>query len=150
MRCRTAQRQIELKLDHELKQSHAHALDLHLAQCPRCRAYQARAAQLQLILRNDPKTEFPSWLHHRIMDQAAAHNRKRILYKHSFRLQTIPALLAVIFSLSLGVMIGKTAYRKVNPLPENASEYYSQQAEQANSQELASFGESSLTEGIYY
>lgn len=147
MRCSKAQRQIGLKLDHELKQGHA--LELHLQGCAACRAYQAEAARLQTILRNQPQAEFPGWLHHRIMDQAARHDRKRVHLKHSFRLQTIPALAAIALSLVIGVAIGKTAYRNVNPLPENAAEVYSRQNTANENQELAVFGESSVSGDLF-
>lgn len=147
MRCSKARRQIELKLDNELKQSHA--LELHLQHCGACRAYQAEAARLQMLLRNQPQSEFPGWLHHQIMDQAARHDSKRLHLKHSFRLQTIPALAAVALSLFIGVAIGKTAYRNVNPLPANAVEVYSQQNDTTDSRELAVFGESSVTGDLF-
>jgi len=116
MRCSKARRQIELKLDNELGQSHA--LELHLKDCAACRAYQADAARLQMLLRNQPQPEFPSWLHHRIMEQAARHDSKRIRLKHSFNLQTIPALAAIALSLFLGVAIGKNVYRSVKSIPK--------------------------------
>ncbi|MDD4223961.1 MAG: hypothetical protein PHD87_05185 [Candidatus Cloacimonetes bacterium] len=147
MRCSKARRQIELKLDNELKQSHA--LELHLQHCGPCRAYQAEATRLQLILRNQPQSEFPGWLHHRIMDQAARHDSKRVHLKNSFRLRTIPALAAVALSLFIGVAIGKTAYRNVNPLPANAVEVYSQQNDTTDTRELAVFGESSVAGDLF-
>ncbi|MDD3143053.1 MAG: hypothetical protein PHG32_02535 [Candidatus Cloacimonetes bacterium] len=147
MRCSKAKRQIELKLDNELRQGHA--LELHLQNCASCRAYQAESARLQLLLNNQPQPEFPGWLHHRIMDQAAQHDSQRIHLKHSFRLQTIPALAAIALSLFLGVAIGKNVYRSVNPLPANAAEVYSQTAGFTPSQELAVFGESSVAGDLF-
>ncbi len=147
MRCSKAKRQIELKLDNELGQGHA--LELHLQNCAACRAFQADSARLQLLLRNQPQPEFPGWLHHRVMDQAALHDSKRIHLKHSFRLQTIPAFAAIALSLFLGVAIGKTVYRNVNPLPANATEVYSQQNDTNENQELAVFGESSVTGDLF-
>ena len=147
MRCSKARRQTELKLDNELRQSHA--LELHLKDCAACRAYQADAARLQMLLRNQPQPEFPSWLHHRIMEQAARHDSKRIRLKHSFNLQTIPALAAIALSLFLGVAIGKNVYRSVNPLPTNAKEIYSQSANKSDSLELAVFGESSVSGDLF-
>ena len=147
MRCSKAQRQIGLKLDHELMQGHA--LELHLSSCAACRAYQAEAARLQTLLRAKPQAQFPSWLHHRIMDQAAQHDRARVHLKTSFRLQTIPALAAIALSLVLGLAIGKNAYRNVNPLPENAAEVYSRQNTANENQELAVFGESSVSGDLF-
>lgn len=147
MRCSKARRQIELKLDHELGQSHA--LELHLQDCGACRAYQADAARMQIILRNQPQREFPGWLHHQIMDQAAQHDRARLRMKQSFRMQTVPALAAIVLSLFIGVAIGKNAYRQVNPLPENAKEIYSQQSEVPDSRDLATFGESSVAGDLF-
>ncbi len=148
MRCSKARRQIELKLDHELRQGHA--LELHLQNCPACRAYQAEAAQLQMILRNQsPQPEFPGWLHHQIMDQAARHDRKRVHLKNSWKLQAIPALAAIALSLFIGLSIGKTAYRSANPLPQNATQSYASQEESYDNQELAVFGESSVSEDLF-
>lgn len=101
------------------------------------------------MLSGQPQPEFPAWLHHQIMEQAASHDRKRLRLKHKFRLQAIPALAAIALSLFMGVAIGKTAYRKMNPLPENAAELYSQQNAATDTRDLAVFGESTLSEDLY-
>lgn len=146
MRCSKARHYIELKLDNELGQNHVPALELHLDQCAQCRAFQAREIKLHQMLNPKAQTEFPAWLHHQIMDQAARHDNKRIAYKHRLKLQAIPALLAIVLSLTLGALIGKISYGKVNPLPGNTE---IAGTAQDDAQQLARFGESSLIDNSY-
>ena len=141
MRCSKARNDIELRLDGELKQSHVRALELHLSQCSSCRAYQAREFKLHEMLKPKAQPEFPAWLHHQIMDQAARHDKQRLSYKHRLKLQTVPALLAIVLSLTFGALIGKFSYGRVNPLPDSTQ---TASAEQNDNQQLARFGESSI------
>ncbi|MCB5246017.1 MAG: anti-sigma factor [Candidatus Cloacimonadaceae bacterium] len=150
MRCSKAQYLIELKLDNELPEAKEKALKLHLENCPQCRKYEADARELQQLLRNITMVEFPSWLHNRILDETVKHERKRVLNSFIVRWQTIPALVVIVLSLIGGWAIGKSAYSKVNPLPENASAIYSNYLSQTDSLNLVVFGESTLMEDLFY
>lgn len=150
MRCSKAQFLIELKLDNELPKEKGKALKLHLENCPQCRKYEAEARKLQQLLSTLPVREFPSWLHNSILEETVKHERKRMLNSYIVRWQTIPALIAIVLSLIGGWALGKTAYIRVNPLPENASVIYSNQVSQTDSLNLVVFGESSLMEDLFY
>jgi predicted anti-sigma-YlaC factor YlaD len=150
VRCSKAQYLIELKLDNELPEAKEKALKLHLENCPQCRKYEADARELQQLLRNITMVEFPSWLHNRILDETVKHERKRVLNSFIVRWQTIPALVVIVLSLIGGWAIGKSAYSKVNPLPENASAIYSNYLSQTDSLNLVVFGESTLMEDLFY
>lgn len=147
MRCRKAKRLIELQLDNELGTDRA--LDLHLQDCAACQAYREDGIRLRQILSAEPQPETPDWIQHRIMDQISAHESRRVRFSRARGFQAIPALAAVALSLILGVAIGKTAYPKVNPLPENAAEIYSQQNSDANGRDVAAFGESTVTADLF-
>jgi len=140
MRCNTAKRLIDLQLDNELLQGRVRELELHLKDCADCREFKAQGARLQLLLRHQPRHEFPTWLYHRILDQAASHDRKRLFIKHRRKLQLIPALMALALSIMLGGMIGKFGYNRVNPFPEDKA----QALQELPATQIASFGESSL------
>ncbi len=150
MRCSKAQYLIELKLDNEFPEEKGKALKLHLRKCSQCRKYEAEARELQQLLCTYPIREFPSWLHNRILEETVKHERKRMLSGLIVRWQTIPALVAIVLSLMGGWALGKTAYSKINPLPENASVIYSNQASQTDSLNLVVFGESTLMEDLFY
>ncbi|MBW6514152.1 MAG: zf-HC2 domain-containing protein [Candidatus Syntrophosphaera sp.] len=146
MRCSKARHDIELKLDGELMQSSVRALELHLEHCPSCREFQARELKLQQMLDPKAQPEFPAWLHHQIMDQAARHDKRRLSYKYRLKLQTVPALLAIVMSLTFGALIGKFSYGKVNPLPDSTQ---AAATELEDNQQLARFGESSILDYSY-
>jgi len=150
VRCSKAQFLIELKLDNELPKEKGKALKLHLENCPQCRKYESEAREMQRLLSTYPVQEFPSWLHNRILGETVKHERKRMLNSLIVRWQTIPALVAIVLSLMGGWALGKTAYSKINPLPENASVIYSNQASQTDSLNLVVFGESTLMEDLFY
>jgi len=54
------------------------------------------------------------------------------------------------FKFDRRLALGKTAYIRVNPLPENASVIYSNQVSQTDSLNLVVFGESTLMEDLFY
>lgn len=147
MRCRKAKRLIELQLDNELGKDRA--LDLHLQNCAACRAYREDGIRLRQILSAEPQPETPDWIQQQILDQISARETQRPRFRPARGFQAIPALAAVALSLILGVAIGKTAYPKVNPLPENAAEIYSQQNSDANGRDVAAFGESTVTADLF-
>lgn len=139
MRCSKARHQLELKQDKELKQSSVPALELHLSHCPNCREYQAQAARLKQILTTELQPDFPAWIHHQIMDKTIQHDRKRLSYRRRWKLQAVPALLAVLLSLSVGGLVGKAVFATLVPFPKVVST-----TAQDGSRDGASFGELSL------
>ncbi len=143
MRCSKVRHEIDLQLDNELQQSRVKALELHLAQCSACRQYKVQAQELQRSLKSLLKPEFPSWLHHQILSQAAQHDKKRLSYKHRWQLRAIPVMLAIVLSITFGSLIGKVGYNIANPFPEQET---TASAAQDDSQTLASFGESTLVD----
>ncbi len=144
MSCKKARRQIDLLTDFTPDGISLRALQPHLANCASCGAYLEQAKKLGQVLRPAPQPEFPAWLHHQILSQAASHDRKRLFIKHRRKLQLIPAMLALIVSLSLGALIGKAAYGTVNPFPQSNTV-----AATSHAGQIASFGESSLVDDIY-
>ena len=146
MSCTKFRRQIDLQLERELPPERVRALDLHLKDCSACRAYKAREARLDLLLRNQPRSEFPAWLHHQILDQASQHDRKRLFIKHRRKLQLIPALVALSLSLILGGIIGKYSYNSLKPFPQSVAAV---EQEEPSAPALASFGETSLLDNGY-
>ncbi|MGC9362338.1 MAG: zf-HC2 domain-containing protein [Candidatus Syntrophosphaera sp.] len=143
MRCNKAKHWIELKLDGELGESHVRALEEHLTKCAPCRRYQKEALELKRMFQADEQPEFPAWLHHQIMDKAARQDKQRVSLKHRWKLQAIPAFLAVVIALTFGVLIGKNAYGTVRP---PSYESHALNDVQQSSQHLASFGESSIVD----
>jgi anti-sigma factor RsiW len=126
-------------LDNELDASRKPELRLHLDACQACGDYQRRQQRLKALLSRKPEAEFPEWLHQRIMYQVKEHERERIGFARRWKLQTIPAALAVILSLYVGSLVGVKAYNSSNAATTIQS---------VESTELASFGETSLIEGV--
>lgn len=146
MRCRKARRYIELKLDNELRENRVPSLEKHLSGCAECRGFQAQSGKLDTMLRSRQLPEFPSWLHHQILSQANQHDGKRLSFNRRWKLSAIPALLAVVLSLTFGTLIGKAIYGspgnvRNRTVPLTATDVPASQ--------IASFGESTLIEDIY-
>ena len=146
MNCKNVRRQIDLITDFHPDGKELRALQPHLANCASCRVHLNQAQALHQILRPQPQPEFPLWLHHQIIAQAASHDRKRLFIKHRRQLQLVPAMLALILSLTIGALIGKVAYGTVNPFPQSNT-VAANSSDDAT--QLASFGESSLLDDIY-
>lgn len=140
MRCSKAIQLMEFKLARELAPNRVQALEQHLAACPACQAYSRVSDRLASGLGRQP--EFPGWIHHQIMDKAAAHDSRRRTYQRRWKLQAIPALVAAVLCLYVGTIVGKAAYTTVNPFPDSSLAL----ATQTDSPAL--FGESDLIESI--
>jgi anti-sigma factor RsiW len=136
-------------LDNELDVSRKPELQLHLDTCAACESYHRRQIKLRDLLSQGPRDEFPEWLHQRIMYQVKEHERERIGFARRWKLQTIPAALAVVLSLYVGSLVGVKAYNTSNTSNTATT------IQTTESTELASFGETSLIEvvatgGDYY
>jgi predicted anti-sigma-YlaC factor YlaD len=110
MRCSKAKRYIDLKLDGELNPRHLPILTTHLSACSACRAWQADAAKLQLILANAPAPEPPAWVHAQIMDKVHRLDKVRPGFARRFQLATATAVVAVFFSFWAGAQVGVKSF----------------------------------------
>ncbi|PKN73477.1 MAG: hypothetical protein CVU50_01825 [Candidatus Cloacimonetes bacterium HGW-Cloacimonetes-3] len=111
MRCSTAQRYIDLKLDGELKPRHLPVLTKHLSACKACQTRQADAARLQQILANAPAPEPPAWVHAQIMDKVQRMGKARPTFARRFQLSTATAVVAIFFSFIAGTQIGVRSFK---------------------------------------
>ena len=143
MRCNKAIKYMGMRFGKDLSSSHVQALEEHLKACTRCREHAALEHKISAMLRPEQQPEFPGWLHHQILSQAAAHDTKRHSYQQRWRLALVPAMMALILSLSVGVMLGKAAYNTANPYPSLSAEIAQNQDEGTA---LASFGEGVLSD----
>lgn len=143
MRCAKARRLIDL-LPVNTPRADLHAgLDAHLNQCPACLRYQEQGQRLDSIMTSVPNPDFPSWMHERIIAEAASHDQRRVRYQRQWKLQTIPAAAAIILSLYLGSLVGIKSFNT------NTTNTSSTTVESTTSAELASFGETSLWDYDY-
>ncbi len=138
MNCSKARHYLDLMLDGELKEGLIPMAELHLKGCPSCRSYYDAGKTLNQMLGMAPEAAFPEWLHQRILHQASQHEPQRIGFARRWKLQTIPALLAVAVSLYVGALMGVKAYAA------NTQTYATEATQSTESYELASFGESLL------
>ena len=122
MRCSTAKRYIDLKLDGELKARHADELSRHLTSCPSCRAWQAEAGKLQTLMQAAPAPLPPAWVHAQIMDKVLFKAKQRPGFVQRFRLATASAVVAVFFSFWAGTMVGvKSFHTPVTEISESSN-----------------------------
>lgn len=110
MRCTRFRHKTDKLLDGALDTQAAARLQVHLEKCNACRQYYQEGLKLKELLLAQPNSEFPTWLHHRILDQCRAHETRRSVYQKRLRFQLVPAVLAVMVSLFLGSLVGKTAF----------------------------------------
>jgi len=122
MRCSTAKRYIDLKLDGELKARHADELSRHLTSCPSCRAWQAEAGKLQTLMQAAPAPLPPAWVHAQIMDKVRFKAQQKPGFVQRFRLATASAVLAVFCSFWAGTMVGVKSFQSsATELSESSS-----------------------------
>lgn len=119
MRCSDAQKLIIPLLDNELNNRKNQKLQQHLTGCSSCRAIQADILKLNASLESIPGQEFPAWIHHQILSQASAHDNRRRGSLRLLRLQKVPAFLAILLSLGIGVRAGTKVF-DLNNRPEQA------------------------------
>lgn len=121
MRCSKAEKLIILKLDNELNVALASKLEKHLTGCSRCKALATEYSLLQSKLNSIEPVEFPSWVHHRILDSVKTHESSRQGYRRKWRLQAIPVTMAVLASIYMGVLIGNVTF-----MPETKDEAFTE------------------------
>ena len=134
MRCKTAERYISLKLDNELPASHANKLQLHLQHCSSCRQLLEQNQKLQNLLHSPIESEYPSWMHQRIMHNLPTDKPKNWLYKLAFSFAGSGLVIAL--SLFIGIFTGIRGFRDTAFLPGVVGEESTQ----------LHFGENSLME----
>ncbi len=137
MRCSTAKRYIDLKLDGELKARHADELSRHLTSCPSCRAWQAEAGKLQTLMQAAPAPLPPAWVHAQIMDKVLFKTKQRPGFVQRFRLATASAVVAVFFSFWAGTMVGVSTFNTGSQTSESTTVSVSS----------LSFGENTIVDG---
>lgn len=121
MRCKTARRMIDLSLGSEL--GHNSLLAQHLELCPKCRARFTQNQKLDQMLSVELPTEFPSWIHNRIMDSVRSHDPIRKSLKRRWNLQAVPATMAVMLSLYVGILVGVKTFTPEQELTTQEIEY---------------------------
>ncbi|GAB1468399.1 hypothetical protein MASR2M64_11230 [Candidatus Cloacimonadota bacterium] len=114
MRCNTAKRYIDLKLDGELNPRHLAKLTQHLASCAACQTWQADAEILHLMLAVAPTPEPPAWVHAQIMDKVHRLDTKRPSFSKRFQLATATAVVAVFFSFWAGAQVGVKSFKTLD------------------------------------
>ena len=141
MRCAKYRHQIDLMQDGALDQASTAKLQAHLGKCKKCLAYQQQSLKLRELMLRAPRPQVPSWLHHQILHQCKAHEPKRLIVRKKFRLQLVPATLAIVLSFVLGSLLGVTSF-KISALGNRVA------ADQV--QEISFFGESTLVEDSFF
>jgi anti-sigma factor RsiW len=144
MTCRKNRRQLIPWLDGELKPERAKELKAwfdsceEVRQCTNCRELIAQYIDINNAFNKTLRSEFPAFLHNRIIDTI----KSRKTYYHQrvirTRWQTVPAAIAILLSFYLGLMVG---FRTFNTNTQTAST--------TKSTELSSFGENSLVSELY-
>jgi len=127
--------------DGALDQASTAKLRAHLDKCQKCLAYQQESLKLRELMLSAPRPQVPAWLHHQILHQCKAHESKRLKVRKKFRLQLVPATLAVMLSFVLGSLLGVTSFR-ISALSSKIA------PEQV--QEITFFGESTLVEDAFF
>jgi predicted anti-sigma-YlaC factor YlaD len=127
--------------DGALDQASTAKLQAHLDECKKCRAYQQEALKLRELMLSVPRPQVPSWLHHQILHQCKAHEPKRLEVRKKFRLQLVPATLAIMLSFVLGLLLGVTRFDVAALSGKVASEQV---------KEISFFGESILVEDAFF
>lgn len=122
MRCAKFRHYADLHLDGALDQKVATLLKAHLDLCPACRAYQIQGQKLKELIQSQPLPTFPKHLHHSIMSQVKAHESQRHIYQKRFRLQLVPAALAIMLSLVFGTLVGTNAFAVQNEAPQETTQ----------------------------
>lgn len=112
MTCRKYRKQLIPWLDGELRADRAAELDTWFASCDTvrhcsvCRKLAEDYKRIDRSFQSTPQSEFPAYLHHRIMDRVKT--EAVILHKREVRSrwQTIPVAIAIAMSLYVGSLIG--------------------------------------------
>ena len=118
MRCSKIRKQLDLLMDRALDANSTAKLEEHLKSCIKCRNYHQANTRLQELM-NQPLPPFPKHIHHQVLELCKEHDAKRVRLQKRARLQLVPATLAVMLSLFIGSLVGKTIF---TPLPFTAPE----------------------------
>lgn len=132
MRCHTAEHYINRQLDNELSAKKQLRLQRHLSRCISCQTMQKEYAGLQQALNGLPQPEYPSFLHHRIMNALPAKSRSQELRR--FRLSLATAALSLLLSIGAGTFVGLKGFDLSKEEKESI----------AKAETQPSFGENSL------
>lgn len=141
MRCARFRHQVDLMQDGALDQASTAKLQAHLDKCKKCLAYQQQSLKLRELIRQAPRPQVPSWLHHQILHQCKAHEPKRLRVRKKLRLQLVPATLAIVLSFVLGSLLGVTRFQMSALSNRVATDQV---------QEISFFGESTLVEDAFF
>ena len=142
MRCAKARTYIDLSHG-GLEEAKQARLEEHLSQCVSCRAYKAQDQALGAMIGKAPATEFPQWVHARIIEQSREHDPRRVHIKHLNRWKAVPTMAAIAFSLYLGGLVGSKSFTTGSSVSSSGTS----SAQQIT--QYASFGESTLLELDY-
>ncbi len=121
MRCKNARRLIDLALDKVPDQNSL--LKQHLELCPKCKALYLHNQLMDQMLRVESSPELPEWIHNRIMDSVITHEPKRMTYRRRWSLQAVPAGMAVLLSLYVGILVGIKTFVPVQETTTQEIEY---------------------------
>lgn len=142
MTCRKYRKLIVPWLDGELKPEQAAEMQAWFDSCPEvrqcsvCRKLADDYRSFHRFLQSTPQTEFPAFLHHRIMDQIKS--REVVLHRRAVRTrwQLIPAAVAVLLSLYVGSLVGVRTFSAQN-------------AKSKDTYAATSFGENGMVTTMY-
>lgn len=140
MRCAKYKHNVDLMQDGALDAASTAKLQAHLDVCKSCRTYHEQGLKLRQLMLSPQRPQVPSWMHQHILHQCKNHETKRLSVRKRFKLQLVPATLAVMLSLVLGSLIGLNSFQLPIINPHQDSDQM---------QEL-SFGESTLVEDAFF
>jgi len=146
MTCSKYRKQLVPWLDGELSPEQAKELQAwfdscgQVRQCTDCRELINQYQDINEAFKKSLRSEFPAFLHHRIMDTVK--NRKAYYHKQAVRRrwQAIPATIAIALSFYLGSLVGFQTFSTQTTTSTTTT---------ARSTELSSFGENSLVSNLY-
>ena len=138
MTCRKFRKYLLPWLDGELKPEQATEMKVwfdsceEVRHCSVCRKLTEEYRSFHRAFQSIPQTEFPAFLHHKILSEIQS--REKIYTRKAVRIrwQAIPATIAVILSLYVGSLIGIRTFNT-----------------QTETQELYSFGENGMVSTLY-
>ncbi len=146
MTCSKYRKQLVPWLDGELKPERARELKAWFESCDKvrhcteCRKLITQYQDINEAFKKNLRSEFPAFLHHRIMDTVK--NRKSYYHKQAVhrRWQAIPAAVAILLSFYFGSLIG---FQTFNTQTTTTT------ATTTQNSELSSFGDNSLVSNLY-
>ena len=118
MRCKEYRNLLDQLVDGALDSITTAALEEHLEFCIKCRNYHQASMRLHELM-NQPLPPFPQHIHYQVLELCKEHDAKRVRLQKRARLQLVPATLAIMLSLFIGSLVGKTIF---TPLPGTAPE----------------------------